>query len=119
MRIYLIAGAMLAAFVSYLLWQLWAVSSALSASEQATIAATSERDRVIESNIANTEALRTLAANQALNNKYLTELAADLDKVQVKLADRTAARNKIEKEHPDVKSYLDTPIPAALRMSAE
>lgn len=117
-KLYIIGGATIVAlaFVSYLLWQLSALSGQLSASESQRIAATGERDRAVEANKANTAALQTLAANQALNNAILTGLSANLDKVRADISKVGSDRNNLAKANPDVKAFLDTPVPAAMRL---
>lgn len=117
-KAYIIAGGLILALalVSGILWQFHSLSSALSASEAGRIAATGERDQAIEANKANTAALAQLAVNQALNNKLLTDLSAGLDKVTLDMAKITSDRNKLAQVNPDVKAFLNTPVPAAMRV---
>lgn len=118
MRVYLIGAAVLAAIlaVSGILWQFNSLSSALSASEAGRIAATGERDAAVEANKANTAALATLAENQAINNKLLTDLSDGLDKVRANVAQISNDRTKLAQGNPDVKAFLNTPVPAAMRV---
>jgi len=117
-KAYIIAGGLLLALalVSGILWQFHSLSSALSASEAGRIAATGERDQAIEANKANTAALAQLAFNQAINNKLLTDLSADLDKVKLDVGKISTDRTKLAQGNPDVKAFLNTPVPAALRV---
>lgn len=117
-RLYFIAGAAVLALgiVGAILWQFHSLSSALSASEAARIAATDERDQAIDANKANTAALAQLAMSQALNNKLLTDLSDGLDKVRADVGKISTDRTKLAQANPDVKAFLNTPVPPAMRV---
>ena len=118
---YLIGGVAFAAIslVCYLLWQLTSLSSALSASESARLQAESDKNAAVEANKANTAALQTLAWYRAIDSAKLVELSAELDTVQQKYDAKLESREKLKKENPDVKAFLGTPIPAALRVQSK
>lgn len=115
---YLIGGVAIAAlsFVGYLLWQLASLSSALSASESARIQAESDKNEAVEANKANTAALQTLAWYRAIDSAKLVELSAELTDIQSNYDRKLEKRDQLKKDDPDVKAFLGTPIPSALRM---
>lgn len=118
---YLIGGVAFAAlsFVGYLLWQLASLNSALSASEAARLQAESDKNAAVEANKANTAALQTLAWYRAIDSAKLVELSAELDAIQTKYDKRLEVREQLKKDDPDVKAFLGTPIPAALRVQSK
>ena len=115
---YLIGGVAIAAlsFVGYLLWQLASVSSALSASEAARFQAERDKNDAVEANKANTAALQTLAWYRAIDSAKLVELSAELTDIQANYDRKLEKRDQLKKDDPDVKAFLGTPIPSALRM---
>lgn len=115
---YLIGGVAIAAlsFVGYLLWQLASVSSALSASESARFQAERDKNDAVEANKANTAALQTLAWYRAIDSAKLVELSAELTDIQANYDRKLEKRDQLKKDDPDVKAFLGTPIPSALRM---
>lgn len=118
---YLIGGVAVAAlsFVGYLLWQLASLNGALSASESAILQAESDKNAAVEANKANTAALQTLAWYRAIDSAKLVELSAELDAIQTKYDKRLEVREQLKKDDPDVKAFLGTPIPAALRVQSK
>lgn len=104
------------AAVSYLLWQLWAQSQALAISEQNVANLTSERDNLLRANAANTEALATMARNRAIDDSKLTELAGELAAIQGRLNKSAEELKQLAESDPNVKAFLTTPIPDALRV---
>lgn len=118
---YLIGGVAFAAlsFVGYLLWQLASLNGALSASESARLQAESDKNAAVEANKANTAALQTLAWYRAIDSAKLVELSAELDAIQTKYDKRLEVREQLKKDDPDVKAFLGTPIPAALRVQSK
>lgn len=116
-KMYLIGGAALLAlsFVSYLLWQLNSLSSDLAASQAAEKQATGERDRAIEANKLNTQALQTLAWYRAMDSAKVEQLATELQSINDKYQKSLSDREKLKKENPDVKTFLELDIPPALR----
>lgn len=120
-KVYLIGGVALAAliFVGSLLWQLHSISLALSASQSAEKEATAQRDQALEANKANTEALRTLAWYRAADAARVDQLSQELESLDKKYNDSVANREKLKKENPDVKTFLELDIPPALRMQSQ
>lgn len=120
-KVYLIGGVALAAliFVSSLLWQLHSISLALSASQSAEKLATAQRDQALDANKANTEALRTLAWYRAADAARVEQLSQELESLDKKYNDSVANREKLKKEHPDVKTFLELDIPPALRVQSK
>ena len=118
---YLIGGVAVAAlsFVGYLLWQLASLNGALSASESAIFQAESDKNAAVEANKANTAAFQTLAWYRAIDSAKLVELSAELDAIQTKYDKRLEVREQLKKDDPDVKAFLGTPIPAALRVQSK
>lgn len=118
---YLIGGVAFAvlSFVGYLLWQLASLNGALSASESARLQAESDKNAAVEANKANTAALQTLAWYRAIDSAKLVELSAELDTIQTKYDKRLEVREQLKKDDPDVKAFLGTPIPAALRVQSK
>lgn len=118
---YLIGGVAFAAlsFVGYLLWQLASLNGALSASESARLQAESDKNAAVEANKANTAALQTLAWYRAIDSAKLVELSAELDAIQTKYDKKLEVREQLKKDDPDVKAFLGTPIPAALRVQSK
>lgn len=118
-KTYLAVGAAIAAFsvFGWLMWQNAALSSQLSASQAAEKQATSQRDAAIEANKQNTEALQTLARYRALDNALFNQLQADFAKWDEKFDKSQKTRDELKRTDPDVKTFLDMPVPAALRMS--
>lgn len=118
---YLIGGVAFAAlsFVGYLLWQLASLHSDLSASEAARLQAESDKNAAVEANKANTAALQTLAWYRAIDSAKLVELSEELDTIQAKYDQKVQVREQLKKDNPDVKAFLGTPIPAALRVQSK
>lgn len=118
---YLIGGVAFAAlsFVVYLLWQLASLHSDLSASEAARLQAESDKNAAVEANKANTAALQTLAWYRAIDSAKLVELSDELDAIQTKYDKKLEVREQLKKDDPDVKAFLGTPIPAALRVQSK
>lgn len=118
MRLYLLGGAAIAvlALLSGLLWQLHSTSSALSASEASALALTGERDRAVAINESNTAALAELARLRAIDSAQIKQLAVDFQVLEQKTLARAAERKQIAESNPEVKAFLDTPVPTALRM---
>lgn len=116
---YLAVGAAIAAFsaFSWLLWQNAGLSAQLSAAQAAESLATSRLDAAIEANKQNTEALQTLARYRALDNALFNQLQADFAKWDEKFKASQKNRDELKRTDPDVKTFLDMPVPAALRMS--
>lgn len=116
-KLYLMGGAALAvlALVSSLLWQLWDQSIALSASEASRIQAQSQLDQAVAVNRVNAVTLQTLARFKELDNQQLTKLAAELQQIQTNLAEAQVIRTELAEKDPDVKTFLNTPIPGSLR----
>ena len=116
-KLYLIGGAALLAlfFVSYLLWQLNSLSRDLAASQAAEKQATGERDRAIEANKLNTQALQTLAWYRAMDAAKVEQLATELESFSEKYQKSLSDREKLKKENTDVKTFLELDIPPALR----
>lgn len=118
---YLIGGVAFAAlsFVGYLLWQLASLHGDLSASEAARMQAESDKNAAVEANKANTAALQTLAWYRAIDSAKLVELNTELDAIQTKYDKKLEVREQLKKDDPDVKAFLGTPIPAALRVQSK
>lgn len=117
-KLYLVVGAAFAVLSAFgwLAWKNAALSGQLSASQEAEKRITSERDAAIEANRMNTEALRTLAQYRALDNALLLKLQGDFQKWDEKFDKSQKSRDELKRTNPDVKTFLDLPIPDALRL---
>lgn len=102
--------------IGWLLWQLWAQGRELSASEAARFQIESERDELRQANRANSEALALLADMKALDDAQLVALAMQLEQITATLSKTASERKQLAEKNPDVKTFLSTPIPDALRV---
>lgn len=120
-KLYVLGGAAIAvlAGVSWLLWLLYGLSGDLSASEAARLELKASYDSVVEANKANAKTISDLQDAKKRDDTQLTELSDALAKVKESLATKSAERDEIEAKNPDVKTFLDTDIPSALRMPAK
>lgn len=118
LKSYVAVGVAFAALSAFggLLWLNGNLRADLSASESARKEATSQRDAAIEANAKNTEALAILATYRALDNALLLKLQEDMVKWDEKLDAAKKSRDDLKRSDPDVKTFLDLPIPAALRV---
>lgn len=116
-KAYLIGGVALAAlsFVGWILWLLFSTSAALSASQLAEKSATEQRDQAIEANKVNTAALQTLAWYRAMDAAKVEQLATELQSINDRYHAAINDREKLKKEDPNVKAFLELDIPTALR----
>lgn len=119
-KLYVIGGAALAvlAGVSWLLWLLFGLSQDLSASESARLSLKASYDEAVAANVTNTKTIEELRYAKKRDDQQLTDLASALAAVQQSLATKTSKRDEIEAKNPDAKTFLDTDIPASLRMPA-
>ena len=109
-----IVGAAFAA----LLYALWDQSRDLAIAQSQVQSLTIERDQLVDANIQTMDALTRVASARASDNEQFKLLSDKLGKIQQQIATAQANRKKAADNDPEVKAFLSTPIPNALRVRA-
>jgi len=116
-KLYILGAGVLLALAAFagLLWQLWAQSRELAAMAEANYQLTSENGALREANERTAKAVEELAAAKARDEARLVALNDTIVDIQRKINAQRQERATLSKSNPDVKSFLDTPVPAVLR----
>lgn len=99
-----------------LLYALWDQSRDLARAEASVQSLTTEREQLIDANIQTIDALTRVASARAADNEQFKLLSEKLASISKQIATAQANRQKAADNDPEVKAFLSTPIPAALRV---
>jgi LysB family phage lysis regulatory protein len=109
-----IAAALAIAFLSLVGTALWFRGQAISAAADAT-QARADLGTAIAANKAQEETIGRLRASAEANDRIVAEMADRLAAINEAVTENNAARNSLKDSDENVRSYLDTPVPDALR----
>jgi LysB family phage lysis regulatory protein len=112
LRLYIFGGVVIAflALAGVALWYRGEAISATAARDKAK----ADLSTAVSVNRAQEETIGRLRVQAALNDRILAELSDTVTGINDKLTETTKALTDLKGEDATVRSYLDTPVPAAL-----
>lgn len=111
----LIVAALILGGFGYLGYQNHALSKAIATAQSERDAANKALDTAAEANRAQAATIADLLESGRRDSDTLVGIASDLKKITATQAQMAKDRKALAEKNPDVKAYLNTPVPADLR----